>query len=219
MHNVIIISSPLLALGLSALIRANFPAWKISTASSIQEALKQRRGSEKQSATSVKPDLLLLEQSDLESFITCQRDMPAGDIPATIVFGVDSQTAIDLCRKCDVHGYVLKSDHISCIVEAIQALVSRRGHFPGTEKNTPLIPVEPSSNFTDRQKDLIDLLLQGYSNKEMAHSLNLSYGTVKNYMFALMRQMSVRSRLELAMKLQGSGYQIRGVAPAKSDGN
>lgn len=219
MHNIIISRNPLLVFGLSALIEANFPTCKISTASSIQEVLKQGRGGDKQPGTSVKPDLLLLEQTDLESFITYQRGMSASEIPATIVFGVDSQTAINLCQKCGLHGYVLKNDHISCITEAIQALVSRRRHFPGTEKHTPLLPVEPSASFTDRQKDLVDLLLQGYSNKEMAHSLNLSYGTVKNYMFALMRQMSVRSRLELAMKLQESGYQIRGVALAKNDSN
>jgi DNA-binding NarL/FixJ family response regulator len=215
MHNVIISCNPLLAFGLNALIEANFPAWKISTASCIQEALKQKRGSNKQSATSVKPDLLLLEQADLESLIAYQRGMSSSEIPAIIVFDVDNQTAIDLCRKCDVHGCVLKNAPISCIIEAIQALASRHRHLPAMKKHTPL----PSSSFTDRQKELIDLLLQGYSNKKMAHSLNLSYGTIKNYMFILMRQMSVRSRLELAMKLRENRYQIPGASLTKIDSN
>jgi DNA-binding NarL/FixJ family response regulator len=48
----------------------------------------------------------------------------------------------------------------------------------------------------------VDLLVTGYSNKEIARTLNLSYGTVKNYMFDLMRLLNARSRLELVAKIR-----------------
>ncbi|MBI3774838.1 MAG: hypothetical protein HY273_04670 [Gammaproteobacteria bacterium] len=54
---------------------------------------------------------------------------------------------------------------------------------------------------TNRQRDIIDLLLIGCSNKQIATKLNLSYGTVKNYLFDLMRLLNVRSRLELVVKI------------------
>ncbi|MET0267707.1 MAG: helix-turn-helix transcriptional regulator, partial [Duganella sp.] len=60
--------------------------------------------------------------------------------------------------------------------------------------------------FTPRQRDILDLLLIGYSNKQIACALNLSCGTVKNYMFELMRITAVSSRLEMAMKIRDSGY-------------
>lgn len=57
-------------------------------------------------------------------------------------------------------------------------------------------------NFTDRQRQLIDLLMIGKSNKAIADLLDLSYGTVKNYVFDLMRLMSVGSRLELVARVR-----------------
>lgn len=60
-------------------------------------------------------------------------------------------------------------------------------------------------SLTPRQEDLVRLLLAGYSNKRIAYELGLSVGTVKNYMFDLMRLVSVRSRFELAMLLSSRG--------------
>ena len=56
-----------------------------------------------------------------------------------------------------------------------------------------------------RQRDVVRLVLEGYSNKKIANTLNLSYGTVKNYMFNLMRLLSVNSRLEMAIKFREQG--------------
>jgi DNA-binding NarL/FixJ family response regulator len=64
-------------------------------------------------------------------------------------------------------------------------------------------------NFTSRQRDIFDLLLAGHSNKMIGYILNLSYGTVKNYMFDLMRLLSVKSRLELVTKIRANQYQGR----------
>ncbi|MFC3374384.1 helix-turn-helix transcriptional regulator [Rugamonas sp. CCM 8940] len=57
---------------------------------------------------------------------------------------------------------------------------------------------------TNRQKELIALLLEGQSNKAIARTLDLSYGTVKNYIFDLMRLLGVKSRLELVTKVRGT---------------
>jgi DNA-binding NarL/FixJ family response regulator len=65
-------------------------------------------------------------------------------------------------------------------------------------------PPAPSltERFTQRQLQLIDLMMRGNSNKAIADKLNLSYGTVKNYVFDIMRIMSVGSRLQLVAKMR-----------------
>jgi DNA-binding NarL/FixJ family response regulator len=59
---------------------------------------------------------------------------------------------------------------------------------------------------TGRQQELARFILTGYS-KKIADETGLTYGTVKNYMFNLMRRLSVRSRLELVAKLREPGVE------------
>lgn len=53
---------------------------------------------------------------------------------------------------------------------------------------------------TPRQKEIIDLLIAGQSNKGMARALNLSEGTVKFHMSAVMRLLGASSRVEAATR-------------------
>jgi len=49
-------------------------------------------------------------------------------------------------------------------------------------------------NLNNREQDLIQLLLSGMSNKEIAYALGLSLNTIKAYMKLLMRKLGVNSR-------------------------
>jgi DNA-binding CsgD family transcriptional regulator len=58
-------------------------------------------------------------------------------------------------------------------------------------------PVFPG--LTSREKQIIGLVSQGKLNKEIAHQLHLSEGTVKQYLFAIFRKLAVTNRTELAV--------------------
>ena len=51
-----------------------------------------------------------------------------------------------------------------------------------------------------RQKEIIELLIAGQSNKGMARTLNLSEGTIKFHMSAVMRLLGAKSRVEAATR-------------------
>ena len=51
-----------------------------------------------------------------------------------------------------------------------------------------------------RQREIIDLLIAGQSNKGMARALNLSEGTIKFHMSAVMRLLGAHSRVEAATR-------------------
>jgi|SoiMethySBSTD1v2_1073268.scaffolds.fasta_scaffold6121432_2 two-component system, NarL family, nitrate/nitrite response regulator NarL len=53
---------------------------------------------------------------------------------------------------------------------------------------------------TKREHEIIDLLLRGQSNKEIASQLGVSDQTIKNQLTTLYRKMDVSSRLELVVK-------------------
>jgi DNA-binding NarL/FixJ family response regulator len=54
----------------------------------------------------------------------------------------------------------------------------------------------PELNLSPRQRDIVDLLVQGRSNKEMADRLNLSGDTIKAHLQHIFRKIRVSSRLE-----------------------
>jgi NarL family two-component system response regulator LiaR len=52
---------------------------------------------------------------------------------------------------------------------------------------------------TERQREVLDLLAQGRTNREIADELSISIGTVKNHMHKIFGILQVRSRKEAAM--------------------
>ncbi len=135
----------------------------------------------------------------------------------------DRATMLD-CLGAGVHGYVPKSFATEQIVKAIEVILSGGIYVPseianlnagetalhngvgGKDKAKPLPPLVPGvARFTKRQLDVLLLLGQGRSTKEIARTLELSEGTVKVHLAAIYRGLNARNRTEavaLASKLQ-----------------
>ena len=56
---------------------------------------------------------------------------------------------------------------------------------------------------TERQNDVLDLILKGYSNREIAHTLVISLDTVKAHLQTMFRKFDVKSRSQLILKALG----------------
>jgi DNA-binding NarL/FixJ family response regulator len=62
-------------------------------------------------------------------------------------------------------------------------------------------------NLSFREKQIVDLIQQAKSNKEIAYELCLTVGTVKEYVYHIFRKLGVTNRTELA--LWGRDYQTK----------
>jgi DNA-binding NarL/FixJ family response regulator len=139
----------------------------------------------------------------------------------------DRATMLD-CLGAGVHGYVPKSFATDQIVKAIEVILAGGVYVPseianldaddvahagngtsngGKDKSHPALPsvVPGLARFTKRQLDVLQLLGQGRSTKEIARALELSEGTVKVHLAAIYRGLNARNRTEavaLASKLQ-----------------
>jgi DNA-binding NarL/FixJ family response regulator len=58
----------------------------------------------------------------------------------------------------------------------------------------------PKANFTDREVAILRLLAGGYSNKEIARSVFLAEGTVKNYVSDILDKLGTRDRTRAVLK-------------------
>lgn len=59
----------------------------------------------------------------------------------------------------------------------------------------------PGETLTEREKRILALVAKGMSNKEIAESIYLAEGTVRNYVSRIMAKLHVESRTELAVKV------------------
>jgi DNA-binding NarL/FixJ family response regulator len=58
---------------------------------------------------------------------------------------------------------------------------------------------------SEREKEILHLLAQGLSNREIAIRLSLAQGTVKNYVTAILQKLGVRDRTQAALRARELG--------------
>ena len=53
---------------------------------------------------------------------------------------------------------------------------------------------------TNREREIVDLIADGLSNKEIGKKLNIATDTVKSHVHNILEKLSVRSRVEVAVR-------------------
>ncbi len=81
----------------------------------------------------------------------------------------------------------------------IAAKITRHIGRPGKPEVTP-------SDFTRREQDIIRLLMQGKSNQDIANTLFLTIGTVKNYMSQIYSKAGVSDRANAVLYFRDMGF-------------
>lgn len=118
--------------------------------------------------------------------------------------------------KAGAHGYALKGVLSGELADIIRIVHSGKGYVPPELAAHLLVgmvvPVEPASLLdvlTERERQILELVAAGSSNKEIARSLNVAEKTVKSYMTSIMQKLQVRNRVEAALALRSSGSSPR----------
>lgn len=142
------------------------------------------------------------------------------DTRFAIVSGDDSRSEILTALSIGLHGYIVKSQSDEEVVLAVNEILAGRIYVPSLLSRTsadqrshaPPPPVQNASRrhegsgdvarLTSRQKDVLKLMAEGYSNKEIARNLDIAEATTKIHAAAVLRELGVRNRTEAAVLLQ-----------------
>lgn len=154
------------------------------------------------------PDVLLMdirmkEVSGLDAAAEILKEFPDARILLLTTFSDDEY--IIRALKLGAKGYLLKQDYGS-ILPALRAVYSGQTVF-GHEivsKIPELIQSGPSFNYqaydiSEREQEIIRLIADGLSNKEIAARLFLSEGTIRNYLSAVLDKLHLRDRTQVAV--------------------
>ncbi|MDP2662762.1 MAG: response regulator transcription factor [Dehalococcoidia bacterium] len=178
-----------------------------------------------QKAKDLRPDLILMDIrmpncDGLEATRRIKRDWPE----ARIVILTVSEEDDDLFEaiKAGAQGYLLKNLRPAALFELIQGV--SRGEAPispslaskilkeflqVTQKASP--PGLTEVNLTDREKQILQYVARGSSNKEIATDLFITEGTVKNHLH------NILEKLHLHNRAQAAAYALReGLIPGAS---
>jgi DNA-binding NarL/FixJ family response regulator len=160
-----------------------------------------------------KPDLLLLdltmpEMNGLEVTTAVRECSPETDV-LVLSMHFSEELAREVLR-CGALGYMLKSDADSELLEAIDRVRRRQPFFTsklasamaqnfmdGTPEAGADEKDKPGSPLTDREVQVVQLLAEGKSNKEVAGTLGVSTRTVESHRNHIMHKMNFGSFSEL----------------------
>lgn len=156
----------------------------------------------------LKPDVLLMdirmkELNGLEAAKKILEAYPEAKILLLTTFLDDAYIVKAL--KIGAKGYLLKQDYKS-IIPALTAVHSGQTVFGQEiiEKIPNLLQPKHSFDYqqfgmNEREYEVICLVAEGFSNKEIANHLYLSEGTVRNYISTILDKMKLRDRTQLAV--------------------
>lgn len=175
----------------------------------VGEAYNGREGVKK--AKQLKPDIVIMDISlpDLNGMDATMQIKKVDPGIHVIIFTMhaDKEYVINLL-KAGISGYVLKEDSISDLILAIQAV--RRG---GTYFSTMAPKVwldhlmimdngdlshHGFGSLSLREREVLQLLAEGYSVKDIASKLDLSPKTVETHKYNIMEKLGATSVVELA---------------------
>ena len=155
-----------------------------------------------------KPDVLLMDirmkkMDGLEAAEIILKNFPKANILLLTTFSDDEYIVKAL--KFGVKGYLLKQDYGS-ILPALKAVKSGQTVF-GSEVVSKIPDLINTSeeydysahNISERELEIIRLIANGYSNKEIAAELFLGEGTVRNYLSAILDKLQLRDRTQVAV--------------------
>ena len=107
--------------------------------------------------------------------------------------------------KCGAQGYILKNQSADIIIESLRTVAKGNFVFEKDVVNSISSMLKEKKidiskfKLSSRELDILKLLGDGLSNKEMAKILFISDGTVRNYVTALLEKLNLRDRTQLAI--------------------
>ncbi len=174
----------------------------------VAEAVDGREAVEK--ARAVKPDVILMDiampfLNGLEATKQIRRDNPNARVLVLTMYESDEYVAQML--EAGAAGYVLKKVAGSELVYALRAVNQGEAFlYPSITKRLVedyLRRVESGQErdtfdgVTDREREVLQLIAEGHTNKEIADLLNLSVRTVQNHRAHIMEKLGMHDRGEL----------------------
>jgi len=194
--------------GLRALLETNPDIQVVAEARNGLETYEQTRIHHPQV---VLMDIRMPQMGGVEATRLIKQDFPETAVLVLTTF--DDDESILGAMTHGASGYLLKDISGAKLAESIRDTVRGSVILPGNiaAKITKHIggrvrPETPLADFTQRERDIIRLMIQGKSNQEIAQTLFLTIGTVKNYISQIYSKAGLTDRANAILHFKELGF-------------
>lgn len=164
------------------------------------------------------PDVIVLDADILDNSMETVEAILRQNLRIGIVMLADTATeeSVYAALRRGARGYLLRETNRSELVQTARVLhqgqsfispslaaklLTDKGPAHGASKTANGLP-----HLTPREQQILTILVQGRSNKEIGNSLYLSEKTIKHHLTNILQKLRVRNRVEAALKFS-NGYQ------------
>ena len=160
------------------------------------------------------PDVMLLDLNIPGGGINAAAAIATAAPSVRVIMLTASTDEDDLAAamQAGAKGYILKGVAARELVGIVRSVWAGQGYVapalaagllarPATHQAT----IDPLAALTEREREVLDCVAAGLSNKEVGARLHLSEKTVKHYMTIIMEKLGVRNRVEAALIVRESG--------------
>lgn len=188
--------------GLCSILESDSNIVVVGEASNGNEALAE--------AKKINPDIIVLDISmpllnGLEVAWQLSRILP--DIKILILSMHDSEEMVFKSLEAGAKGYILKKAVPDELIAAIKMLFYGKTYFSPSieemirekieEKGKPMEELTLQQTLTKRQREIIQLVAEGYSSREIAEMLKLSIKTIENHRTNIMNKLKLNNLTDL----------------------
>jgi NarL family two-component system response regulator LiaR len=145
-------------------------------------------------------DLLMPVMDGITATAILRKELP--DIEVVAVTSVLEDTAVFGAIRAGAIGYILKDIQADELRKAIKAAAAGQVQLSPKVAARLLREVQAPESpepLTERETDVLRLLAQGYSNKEIAQALTIGDKTVKTHVSNILSKLGVPSRMQAAL--------------------
>ena len=154
-------------------------------------------------------DLTLPGARGLELLAELRHDHP--QLPVIVLSATHDRATVGAALAAGARGYVSKTATPDALLDAVRTVLAGgrdvTADVGGALASVPGVPAQ-ALGLTQRQAEVLQLLVQGKPNKLICRDLRLSEGTVKVHVSAILRALNVRTRSQAIVELARRGVTV-----------